>query len=242
MLHRPGHLLHLEGAIPSDASVIGVREPAGVDVHARQSRRRLCRHRTLGMRSVGEAHRPDRAVAPRLPHQPGHRVVAVVRIVEIFSEHALGVVAAATVLHDDRISVLREPASDVWTGRRLGAGQTDFRSADAALVVRRPLEDHRRAVHASLLHSDRDIAIGGQADAVAHRHHDIFKDLDLDRPADFFLKTSHFIAAARRPGCSMIRTSLSIPDRSSGPGCPQLHHRSPGADPYRATAGLCPAH
>ena len=222
--------------------MIGVREPARVDVHARQSRRRLCRHRTLGMRAVGKAHRPDSAVAPRLPHQPGHRVVAVVSIVEIFSEHALGVVAAATVLHDDRVSVLRKPARDVGAGRRLGSGQTDFRSADAALVVRGPLEDHRRAVQASVIDPDREVAIGRQADAVAHRHHDIFKNLDLDRPADFFLKTAHFMAAARWPGCSMIRTSLSIPDRGSGPGCPPLHHRIPGAGPCRATAGLCPAH
>jgi hypothetical protein len=118
-----------------------------------------------------------------------------VSIVEIFSEYALGVVAAATVLHDDRVPVLRETASDIWAGRRLRSGQTDFRSADAALVVRRSLEDHRRAVQASAMHPDREVAIGRQADAVSHRHHDVFKNLDLDRPADFSLQTTHFFCS-----------------------------------------------
>ena len=109
----------------------------------------------LGEADVGDAVHADAAVAPRLRAYPLDGVVAVVSLVYVRLPRAVGVVAAAAVLHDAGVSCLDE-----------SLGPLDV--ALLLLVVDRPDEEHGKGSFPG-----RRVDVGGQQDAVPHGNLDV---------------------------------------------------------------------
>ena len=121
-----------------------------------QVRRLPDRRLPLRQAHVGAADHPHLAVGPGPGRRPFDGVVAVACLLPHGVELALRAVAAARVLVQGGVAALGEIAA----GGRIAVGPGGGR----APVVGRPLEDHReRAV------SRRQVHLGRQPDAVAHR-------------------------------------------------------------------------
>ena len=113
---------------------------------------------------VGPAEHPHLARAPRLLGAPGHRVVAVVGLVQERVELALGGIAAPRVLDHHRVAV------------RHGPQHVQAAAHALELVVGRALQQHgKRFVPFGTVH------VGIQGDAVSHpdRHAEFAGDLGI---------------------------------------------------------------
>ncbi|MNT07297.1 hypothetical protein D3C72_1419950 [compost metagenome] len=126
------------------------------------------------MGAVGQAERPDPAVAPVLLHQPGHGVEAVLGLVGVFGEDALGAVAPPAIDQDIGVAAPRELGGDLGLGarRRIGGGAVGV--IRPSPVIGGAFQQGRQTPLRAL----RQIDIGGQTDAVTHRDHDVAHDAD----------------------------------------------------------------
>ena len=164
----PGRLLQVERAAVADAAAIGVGEAAAIEELRRQTRRVEAAERRLRVRGIGQAERPDAAVAPGLAHQPGERVVAVLGLAEIFREAARpsdsGRGNPDRRRHSRARRNRRRPRRASAASGRGGA----LGSARRRFVVGRAFEQDRERPGAI-----RAVDVGRQHDAVARRHHQV---------------------------------------------------------------------
>ena len=164
-LHRPsGHVdeverdVELEGAVYVEVAEIvllaGNRHQCSQGAAAERCRQ--------GLREaeVGDAERPDGAVAPGLGAEPFVGVVAVLGLVDIRLPSAVGVVPPAAVLHGDGIAAL---------DKRHRPGQV---SVPLVVVDRADQQRRKRAGRVG------QVNVGGEPHAVAHRHLDIETHLE----------------------------------------------------------------
>ena len=168
VVEGPGRLLQLEGAALPDALAIGVGEAAGIDHHRGEARRGEAGERHLRMRGVGQAHRADAAVAPRLIDDPGAGVVAVLAFGQVFRERALRAVAAAAILEHDDVAGAHEGQGELGPRHGLGVARLDLRARAFPLAVGRALQDDRQRPIVDDAARGGAIDVGGEADAVAH--------------------------------------------------------------------------
>ena len=173
----PGHLLQLERAALADAVGVGVREAAAIQHHGLKARRVQAGQRALGMGGVAEPHGADAAVAPGLGHEPSAGVEAVVPLVQVFDELALGIVAAAAVLEDHHIA--RPHIDGGHLGAGLGTGLGDVAEAGDVPPVGRALHDRRETAGHGLPAARGTIDVGGELHPVAHGDADIALQQDL---------------------------------------------------------------
>ena len=175
----PGRLLELEGAALTDAAREGVGEAAGIENHAGKAGRRQRSQSRLGMGGIGQAHRADPAVAPGLADDPGAGIIAVFGIGNVFDELALRAVAAAAILIDHGIAGPDEMRRDIGAGHRLDLVATDLGTRALGLAIGRALHHDRERPRKRLPILRRQVDIGGEPDAVPHRHHDILQRDDV---------------------------------------------------------------
>ncbi len=171
VLVGPGRLFQFERPALPHAAREGVREATRVERHAGERRRSEAGRRHLRMRIVAQAHGPDLAVAPRLRRDPGDRVKPVLGLVEILRERAFGGVASTAILPDHHVALAHHPHGQIGARQRLGMRDRSLGAGGAGLVVGRPLQhDWTRGLHRAPS-LGRQIDVGCQPDAVAHRHH-----------------------------------------------------------------------
>lgn len=179
LAHGPGGLFELEGPALPYTALVGVVEAAGVHEHGFEGGRGQAGGRHLGVGRVGEAHGADRAVTPALGRDPGHGVVAVLAFGEVFGEGSLRAVGAAAVLIDEGVAPLDEVCRHLGAAQGLGIGHAPLRSRGGGFVVGGALQDDGEGSRESGLAAalpagcGGQVDVGGQADAVAHRDHDI---------------------------------------------------------------------
>ena len=164
---QPGRHDHVERAARPVEVLVGVRRRVRAE-HGGQVRRPGRRGQVLVEAGEREPLRPHLPGGPGLGARPLDGVVAVLvlvpRLVEQPVVDALRVVAAALVLDDRDVAALGE------------IGREPVRAV--ALVVGRPLEDHRpRTVALVVGH----VHVGGELGAVAHRHHHLLAGVGLGR-------------------------------------------------------------
>ena len=181
----PRDLLELERSALANAALVGVRESSGVDEHRRETWRIETRQRARRVRAVRKALRADPAVAPRLLHDPGAAVVAILSVAEILDVLALRVPSAAAVLKHHCVTVARVDVRDLLA--RVAPGL-------ARLAVRRALQNDRRAFRQRLAVPRRQIDVRCQPHAIAHRDHDVALN------DDFELSSRRVREASRRHG------------------------------------------
>ena len=209
LVERPAELLsQLERAVVADLVRPGAGDAALVQQQRPQVRRVHLGRVRLRMRAVGGAEHADVAGSVGERRGPLDRVVAVGRVeVVVLRERALRPVAPAGVLEhhdvpplDEVQAALDEPAS--------------------ALAVRRSLEQHRQRLFDRHAVPGRAIDVGGEADAVAHRHHDVCGEQHgVVGLGNLRLRTGR----TRRHGADDERQQAG--DRHSDVPCP--HHCAP---------------
>ena len=181
--------------------VVGPGVPDGEQRRDRLHRRVAgARQEIAGRAEIGDAGGADRAVAPRLRHDPvGDRLVvgALARATEGIARAERGA-GAARIDHDQRVAARHEHvAIAVGVGRRLDAARPR-RQLEAADVGRQ--DQHRRPAPARIAVGQDDV--DRQPAAVGHRH------IERSRHADgIFRRAAGEIAAGRHaPGGAQIVT------------------------------------
>ena len=152
----------LERAVVAHAVAPEVRHRIDRD-HRLELRRMADGERMLHGAAVGGADGAQGPVRPRLRGDPLRRVEAVVPVVLDRRPVPFGEVSPADVLRDRDVTVPREEA-----GRPRGSG----------LAVRRAFHDRRQPGGRGAGGGARQVDVGRQADAVAHRHHHVAEDGD----------------------------------------------------------------
>ena len=159
-----GKELQLESAVVAQAVLVDVRRPLGGN-HRRQVLGVLGGHGALHLGAVRDAERADLAVRPALSPDPFAGVIAVFGLVDEVVVLALGVESAPAIHDDSDVSAFAEV----------------FRMAavvDVRLVVWGALHDARPSSCHGFPVDGREIEVRRQANAVSHRHHDVFRDQD----------------------------------------------------------------
>ena len=156
----------LERTVVSHRAMIIIRRPLS-DEHRGEMRRVERRRGALGRRHVRRSHRADLAGRPRLSRGPFDSVVAVGRLAREGVPFALGAAAPAHVLDQNDVAVLGEESR--------GHGE-----ARGALVVRRALDEHRKAARHGRAAACGMVNIGREPHPVAHREHHVAFDHDLE--------------------------------------------------------------
>ena len=168
----PGHLFQFKRPTLADAALIGVGEAAAVQEHRRHAGGIGATERTLGMCRIGQAHRADLSIAPRLANDPGAAIETIQSIAEIFDELAFRAIAPAAVLVDHRIAAADEIACHLRPRSRLRIGERNLRSAGQMAAIGRAFQQHGERAVDRFTAAGRAVYVGGEAYAVAHRHHD----------------------------------------------------------------------
>ena len=164
---NPGDEEHLHGAAPIPVALLVVGTDAAhagtesLDVHGRICRVPECGDAHLILRRRRAPGGPDLPVRPRLLRQPVDGVVAVASRRAEDVVVALGEEVAAFVLHDVRVSPFHCREGCGHVGRHAVVHIPEVE------VVRRPDPDDGHLAGSVL----RPIDVGGQTDAIRHRHH-----------------------------------------------------------------------
>ncbi len=208
----PGDEQHLDRAAAIPVALLEVRAHAPdagakpLDVHRGVGRMLRGRDAHLILRRRRTAGRPDFAVRPGLLREPRERVVAVSTRRSEDVVVALGEEVSALVLHDVGI-----PALD---GGQRGRHVARDPVADVPVVevVRRAHPDRRHLLRGVL----RSIDVGGEPDAVAHRHHDLALD-DRNRLQLFLgLPALRLLFRRHRPAPLSERDGRGAGERDEG--------------------------
>lgn len=158
--HPRGLLRQLEGAVVAHLVEPAVVQAAHVEDGGLEVRRMEDRGAGLGVGGIRRAPHRHLTVDVRLGCQPFNGVVAILAVADVLALHALGVERAALVLQDDDVAVA-------------GKGLRLRHQGLALLVVGRALQQRGQLrVDGDAVHR-RPVDVGGQLDAVAHRHHDL---------------------------------------------------------------------
>ena len=210
LVERPAELLaELERAVVADLVRPRAGDAALVQQQRPQVRRVHLRRVRLRVRAVGGAEHADVARRVGERRRPLDRVVAVGGVeVVVLRERALRFVPPAHVLQHDHVAALDEVQAALHQPATLLA------VGSALQQDRQPLGD-RHAVPCGPIH------VGGEADPVAHRHHDVLGEQHrLVRRRDL----------RRRTGCERCRRADGEERQQDGdgqPGVSCLHHSAP---------------
>ena len=129
--------------------------------HRSQVRRSLARERHLGGAVVRVAAGSDFAIRPGLLPDPLQEVVAVATFIEVDPELAFRSTVAAGVLKHEDVTAPREELRIVR------------RERSRHLVVRRSVDDDRKAPRYRLALLGREVEVGRKSNSVPHRHHNV---------------------------------------------------------------------
>ena len=208
VLPRPGRLLELEGATLADAAVVGAGEPAAVEELAGQRRWSEAADRRLHMGAVGQSQGADPAVAPGLPGEPVERVLAVLGLVHVLVELALGAVAAPAVLQQHGKAVAGEPLGDFRLRQRQLLCCRHVGMVGARAVVRRAFQQGRPGPRPGW-----PVDVGSEVHTIAHRHAQAVLDANRagTRRQRHGARLARASADARAPGsCSSWRLEWTV--------------------------------
>src|SRR2546425_11085186 len=114
----------------------------------------------LSSARIAGADGSDFSSRPGLPGDPFDNVVAVPAVIQNQTPDAFGMIAAANIIHHDRITSGSKPLSLPDVSRRL-------------LVVRRAAQNRGELAGKGSAASCGQVNIQCQADAVSHRNHNI---------------------------------------------------------------------